>query len=373
MLKTLLIVLVIVWLSCVNATHKIIARDNDNNVDSWIVVNKDLSYYRIADIRDISDDDENIAWIEQEVNFTIATYQCNSTWSLDRIALPNDNNYTFTEDGTNVHIYIVDSGIRLTHEQFEGRAQFGYDAFDENEMGDPNGHGTHVAGLAASNDFGTAKKSTIWGVRVVNAAGTATTSNVLQGLSWILNNGQRPAVINLSIIGPKTPVINAYIDLLYTNNFTVVAAAGNNNDDACDYSPVSASTAIGVGATDFNNYRATFSSYGSCLNLFAPGVNIESLSNLNDQATVIGSGTSMSAPLVSGIVALILGANPEYTPQQVWSTLQSFGIAGIVTNPGTGSPNLLLQTPYPDSDPDGCFNSNNNVSSASTRLRGLFK
>ena len=351
---------------------------------SWIVVRNDYSYYRVTG-KQLGNNDtitsSDVAWIEPEHVYRVSAIQCGTvSWGLDRIAPPaNDGNYSYTEDGAGVNVYVVDTGIRLTHLEFEGRAFFGYDALGENEMGDPHGHGTHVAGLAASHSYGTAKKAHLVSVRVMNEYGLGTTSTLVDGLKWILNNGQLPAVVSISIIGSKSTLINAYIDLLTADNFTVVTAAGNDNTDACNYSPVSAAGAFGVGATDFTDTRAVFSNYGSCVDMFAPGTSIISTVSTSDTAIAFSSGTSMACPFVSGIAALVLGQNPKWLPTQVLAQIESAAKVNAVTNPGTGSANLLLQTPFPDlissctndttdMDSDTDTDTNDDIFSAATRL-----
>ena len=263
--------------------------------DSWIVVFKDNSYVRLTGVdvsymETLDNNDPDIAWIEQEMIFEPYIFQCNVTsWGLDRITLPNDRNYTYIRDGTGVNIYIVDTGIRTSHQEFdEGRATFGYDAFND-DMGDPHGHGTHVAGIAAGKIHGAAKKANLISVRVLDETGSGTTGTVADGLDWILNNKNHPCIVSMSIGSGKSTLVNSRVDLLKAANCTVIVAAGNANNDACNYSPGSATGSFGVGATDIANTRAWFSNYGTCVDIFAPGVNIISAGIADDDDTDIFS------------------------------------------------------------------------------------
>lgn len=384
---TLFIILVLFCIGS-NYGNVVVAPQDSGIADSWIVVLKDHSYFRVLGASQVAMEhldasDSDVAWIEQEVRFKPTNVQCTgaSLWGLDRIDMADDGNddgnYTYTQDGSGVTIYILDSGIRLSHQDFEGRASFGFDAFSEGP-GDPFGHGTHVAGSAAGRTYGTAKKANLISVRVIDEYGSGTTNTVLDGLVWVRDNAVQPAVVSMSIISSATAIVNDYINILSSMNITVVAAAGNTNQDACAFSPVSAATAIGVGATDFFNQRAMFpngggSNYGSCVDMFAPGTGILSAGHQSDTSSLFASGTSMACPYVSGLAALLLGHDPTLTPQQVQNQLESFATPDLILNPAN-SANLLVQTPFPDSSGASCSEAgggSGGASSSSSRIRSL--
>jgi subtilisin family serine protease len=298
--------------------------------------------------------DPAVATVEQDHTVHIATTQPNPpSWGLDRIDqrnLPLDNSYTFNTTASNVHAYVIDTGVRITHTTFGGRASYGFDFIDNDSTAqDGNGHGTHVSGTIGGSEYGVAKGVQIVGVRVLNNAGSGTTAQVVAGIDWVTQNAIKPAVANMSLGGGADVTLDNAVSNSIASGVTYAIAAGNgdifgNPLDACTQSPARVPTAITVGATQENDQRASFSNTGTCLDIFAPGVNITSSWNASDTATNTISGTSMATPHVAGAAALVLAGTPGATPQQVRDTLVNNATPNVVGNPGTGSPNRLLFT-----------------------------
>lgn len=269
--------------------------------------------------------------------------QPNAPWGLDRInqrQLPLDGNFEYNYDGSGINVYVIDSGIRTTHEQFTGRAVNVFSVFDDGGY-DCNGHGTHVAGIVGGVTYGVAKNVNIRGVKVLDCAGEGSTSDVVSGMNYVTQNHESPAVASMSIGGSGSRTIDEAVSRIKASGVPCIVAAGNENDDACDYSPSRSPNVFSVGATTREDRRASFSNYGECVRIFAPGVGIESASHTSDTATAIMSGTSMAAPFVSGVASFLLQKNPTLTPDGVMDSLQAFGtpISGL----NTGSdPSLLL-------------------------------
>ncbi|MDG9701567.1 S8 family peptidase [Streptomyces sp. DH37] len=301
--------------------------------------------------------DPTVARVEADaVAYAVDTQTNPPSWGLDRVDqrdLPLDRSYTYATTASDVNAYIVDSGIRMSHRDFGNRAVSGYDFVDnDSNASDCQGHGTHVAGTVGGGSYGVAKGVRLIGVRVLNCQGTSgnTWAPVLAGIDWVTKNAVKPAVANMSIGGGRTQSVNDAVAASISSGVTWVVAAGNNNADACSYSPSSTPAAITVGATNGRDARATGwtngqgSNYGSCLDLFAPGDSIASTSNAGDTASQSMSGTSMAAPHVAGAAALLLSANPTWSPAQVRDKLVADATPDKVTDARTGSPNRLLHT-----------------------------
>jgi subtilisin family serine protease len=271
--------------------------------------------------------------------------QTDVPWHLDRIdqpGLPLSGTYDYDDDGAGANIFVLDTGVRTSHEQFGGRAKGSGPT--PQDSGDCEGHGTAVAGAAAGQTYGVAKKATINAIRVLGCDTSGPMTSGLQAIDWITKNAPRPAVVNLSWgTSPQDELDNA-IRTSIDSGVTYVIAAGNSNSNACDGSPARVREAIVVGASDQNDNRSSYSSYGSCLDLFAPGNDIATSSWSGDDATTSASGTSLAAPVVTGAAAVYLSEHPSATPAQVSAALAKCAESGILGNPGPGSPNLLLNS-----------------------------
>ncbi|MEU4570564.1 S8 family peptidase [Micromonospora sp. NPDC023956] len=271
--------------------------------------------------------------------------QFNAPWNLDRLDQYSglDSTYTYESDGSGVRAYVIDSGIRITHQDFGGQAEFGWGVGGYV----PNCHSpqaTHIAATIGGTTFGVAKDVVVVDVRITPCTGGGGgLPDLINGISWVVANHLpgAPAVANLSLIGALNPSVNTAVANLIADGITVVVPAGNSNANACSYSPASLTTAITVGATQSNDSRASFSNYGTCLDLFAPGVSVMSASNASNTAVATLSGTAQSTGNVAGAAARVLEANPTWTPAQVHTYLTSTANP-VVTGAGTGSPARLL-------------------------------
>ncbi len=313
----------------------------------------------------------NVAYIEADGVVSISGTLSPATWGLDRIDqrdLPLSNSYTWTSDGTGVRAYIIDTGIRLTHSEFGTRASFGYDAFGGTGA-DCNGHGTHVSGTVGGAQYGVAHNVRLVAVRVLDCGGSGTTAGVIAGVNWVTANAVKPAVANMSLGGGFSSTLNSAVSNAIASGVTFAVAAGNSNANACNYSPASATTALTVGSTTNTDARSSFSNIGTCVDLFAPGSGITSAWSTGDGATNTISGTSMASPHVAGVAALYLSAtgNSSKSPADVAAAIKAAATVGKVTNPGTGSPNLLLYNVFGVSQPPGSFT----LSANGYKVRGV--
>ncbi len=288
----------------------------------------------------------NVDYIELDGEVTISATQNNATWGLDRIDqrdLPLSGTYTYNADGTGVNAYIIDTGIRLSHDDFGGRAFTGFDAVTSGGTADDcNGHGTHVAGTVGGTTWGVAKGVKLYAVRVLNCQGSGTWSGVIAGVDWVTANHVKPAVANMSLGGGASSSVDAAVSNSISAGVSYAVAAGNSNADACNYSPARAASALTVGATTSSDARASYSNFGSCLDLFAPGSSITSAWYTSNTAINTISGTSMASPHVAGVAALYLQGNTSASPSAVANAITSNATTGKVTSAGSGSPNLLL-------------------------------
>ncbi|MET7759352.1 S8 family peptidase [Streptomyces sp. NPDC005389] len=292
--------------------------------------------------------DPAVTSVVQNRVFTVdGTQPSPPSWGLDRIdqkALPLNQSYTYPDTaGQGVTAYIIDTGVRITHSDFGGRASYGYDAIDnDNTAQDGHGHGTHVAGTVAGTSYGVAKKAKIVGVRVLDNSGSGTTEQVVAGIDWVTRNAVKPAVANMSLGGGVDTALDTAVRNSIASGVTYAVAAGNDSSNASNYSPARVGEAITVGSTTNTDARSSFSNYGTVLDIFAPGSSITSSWNSSDSATNTISGTSMATPHVAGAAAVYLAGNPTATPAQVSTALTTAATPNVVTNPGSGSPNRLL-------------------------------
>ncbi|MCX5370968.1 S8 family peptidase [Streptomyces sp. NBC_00015] len=293
--------------------------------------------------------DPAVATVEQNQTVRVSdTTQSSAPWGLDRVdqtSLPLSGTYTYPDTaGSGVTAYVIDTGVRITHSQISGRASYGYDAVDgDTTASDGNGHGTHVATTIAGSTYGVAKKAKIVAVRVLDNAGSGTTAGVIAGIDWVTNNHSGPSVANLSLGGGASTTLDTAVRNSIASGVTYAVAAGNSSANASSYSPARVTQAITVGATTSTDARASYSNYGSVLDIFAPGSSITAGWYTSDTATNTISGTSMATPHVAGAAAVYLAGHTSATPAQVATALVNGATSNVVTSPGTGSPNKLLK------------------------------
>ncbi|MCP4418215.1 MAG: S8 family peptidase [Chloroflexi bacterium] len=284
------------------------------------------------------------------------------SWGLDRIDqhdLPLDNRYNYDSYGAGVHLYIIDSGIRGSHTDFSGRLGNGISFVGGSANEDCSGHGTHVASTTGGSTYGIAKGVTIHSVRIDDCDNITPWTTLISGINWVMANHQSPSVTNMSWGGGIYPDADTAVSNAIASGVTFVLGAGNDNADACNYSPARVSAAITVGATSANDKRGYYpdpgwglgrgSNIGSCVDIFAPGTSIIAAIHTNDSGSTSKSGTSMAAPHVAGVAALRLGDYPTQTPAQVWAAIRDAATLNHLTNIGSGSPNRLLFSflPFP--------------------------
>lgn len=293
-----------------------------------------------------------VRWVEADQAVSIdQAVQDQAPWGLDRIdqsSRPLDTRYTYTHDGSGVRVFVVDTGVRSSHQELAGRVEPGYSALGDNSSEDCNGHGTHVAGTVAGSTWGVAKAARVVPVRVLGCDGSGTWSGVIAGVDWVAGqagqSGGKPAVINMSLGGGASSTVDAAVQRAVGAGVTVVVAAGNSSADACMSSPAREPLAITVGASIASDAQASFSNFGRCLDLYAPGSGIRSAWYTDDAAYRDLSGTSMASPHVAGAAALFLQANPEALPDAVARRVLDTATTNKLSSLGSGSPNRLLYT-----------------------------
>ena len=306
----------------------------------------------------------HVAFIEADSRVHASDTQSPATWGLDRIDQRNrplTNSYTYNATGSGVTAYIIDTGIRLSHTQFGGRAVSGFDAVDGGSADDCNGHGTHVAGTVGGSTHGVAKGVRLVAVRVLNCQGSGSNSGVIAGVDWVTGNHSagQPAIANMSLGGGANSALDSAVNNSINDGVSYAVAAGNSNANACNSSPSRVGAAMTVGSTTSSDARSSFSNYGTCLDIFAPGSSITSAWHTSNTATNTISGTSMASPHVAGVAALYLQGSPSASPSTVRNAIVNSATPAVLTGVGTGSPNLLLYSlfgtaPPPPPPPPGC-------------------
>ncbi|WP_041939617.1 MULTISPECIES: S8 family peptidase [Frankia] len=291
--------------------------------------------------------DPDVDYVEADKVVHADITQRRPDWGLDRVdqrERPLDHKYVYDSTGARVTAYIVDTGIRTSHKDFGGRASSGFSSIDDGHgTDDCNGHGTHVAGTVGGSTYGIAKSVRLVAVRVLDCDGFGTVSGVIAGIDWITAHHASPAVVNVSLEGDASRALDSAVRQSINAGLTYSVSAGNGGSDACDFSPARLPRAITVGATTTEDSRDTsYSNFGTCVDLFAPGTDVTSDWSASDTATNTISGTSMAAPHVTGAAALYLETHPDAGPDRVRTALVTAAVPGVLTNVGNGSPNALL-------------------------------
>jgi subtilisin family serine protease len=293
--------------------------------------------------------DPSVAYVSADRKVQMATEQVNPpSWGLNRIdqgyVVPPSNRYIYSTTASNVHAYVLDTGINMTHTDFGGRAVSGIDTVNNDaDASDCNGHGTHVAGTIGGSAYGVAKGVSLVGVRVLDCAGNGSYAGVIAGVDWVTANAIKPAVANMSLTGGGYTALDTAVQNSIASGVTYAVAAGNNNLDACGFSPARVPEAITVAASDNMDRRASFSNFGACADIFAPGVGITSAWIGSTTATNTINGTSMATPHVAGNAALLLAGSPTATPADIFNWMRIGSTPGTITDVA-GSPNRMLKT-----------------------------
>lgn len=308
--------------------------------------------------------DRRVKYVQQDSVVRASATQSGAVWGLDRIdqrSLPLNGSYVYDTAASNVKVYIIDTGIRITHQEFGGRAIWGTNQTGDGNNTDCGGHGTHVAGTVGSSTYGVAKSVKLVAVKVLGCNGSGSNSGIIAGINWAVSNkGSATAIANMSLGGGRDQASNDAVNTAVNKGLFIAVAAGNENQDACNVSPASAEKALTVGATTRSDRRADpndwgytqagsplGSNYGSCVDLFAPGTGITSTLSTGDTAVsgATWNGTSMATPHVAGAAALILAANPSYTPDQIRAALLNGATTGKLSNLGGSVDRLLFTNP----------------------------
>lgn len=298
----------------------------------------------------LANTDPRVKYIQEDAEVFATQVQSDPPWGLDRIDQrdrPLDNTFNYTPTGAGVNAYVLDTGIRPTHVDFGGRASIVLDVIGDGQEGvDCHGHGTHVAGSIGGSTYGVAKDVSLYVLRVLGCSGSGSIAGVIEAVDWVTANHVKPAVANMSLGAQGSfPAMEEAIQNSIAAGVTYVLAAGNNNMNACNFSPARVQEAITVGATTSFDSRSSFSNWGTCVDIFAPGSSIQSAWWTSDTATNTISGTSMASPHVAGVAALYLQDNPDASSDAVTTAILETSTTGRLSGIGTGSPNKLLYSP----------------------------
>lgn len=286
----------------------------------------------------------NVDYIEEEQIFEVGATQSGATWGIDRTdqrSLPLSGTYSYNNTGSGVYVYVIDTGILSSHTQFGGRARNVWNGVGGTNE-DCHGHGTHVAGTIGGSTYGMAKAAQLRGVKVFNCSGGTGSGTVVAAIDWVRQNRQNPAVANMSLGGPYSSATNTATNNLSASGVFVAVAAGNENQNACNVSPASASGAMTVASSDRSDYKSSFSNYGSCVKIYAPGSSITSAWWSSTTATNTISGTSMASPHVAGLAAAIKQTNPSASHNAIRDWMINNATTSVIRNNPTGTPNRLL-------------------------------
>ncbi|MGI5348202.1 S8 family serine peptidase [Streptomyces sp. CA-250714] len=293
--------------------------------------------------------DDQVAQVYQNQRISTTGTQTNPpNWGLDRIDQKSsklNRKYTYPAGaGAGVTAYVIDTGVRISHDDFGGRASYGYDAVDKDKTAqDGHGHGTHVAGTIAGTKYGVAKKAKVVAVRVLDNKGSGTTALAVAGVDWVTKHHKGPSVANMSLGGNKDAALDAAVKRSIASGVSYAVSAGNESADAGNASPARVPDALTVAASDRKDRQAAFSNYGKRVDLYAPGVDIVSAGNKSDHGIATMSGTSMASPHVAGAAAVYLSGHKTAKPAQVAAALTKGATAGVIANPTKGTPNKLLR------------------------------
>jgi subtilisin family serine protease len=291
-------------------------------------------------------EDPRVAYVEEDAVMEIYATQTGATWGLDRIDQRNrplSTTYNYTTTGSGVNVYVIDTGIRRTHNDFGGRAFVGFDVIgDGRNSNDCNGHGTHVAGTIGGTTWGVAKSVRLFAVRVLNCSGSGSTSGVISGVNWVTGNHIKPAVANMSLGGGASTSLDTAVNNSINAGVTYAVAAGNSNANAANFSPARVAAAITVGSSTSGDVRSSFSNFGSVVDVFAPGSTIRSAWYTSNSATATLSGTSMASPHVAGVAARVLQSTPGASPATVRNTIVNAATVGVLSGIPSGTGNRLL-------------------------------
>jgi serine protease len=298
--------------------------------------------------------DPRVDYVEEDGVVQASATQSNATWGLDRTDqrdLPLSGSYTYDTTASTVHAYIIDTGVLASHNDFGGRVSGGYTAINDGRgTNDCNGHGTHVAGTVGGATWGIAKAVRLHPIRVLDCNGSGTNSGVIAGVDWVTSNHVKPAVANMSLGGGASSALDTAVNNSINAGVTYAVAAGNDNSDACNYSPARVGNALTAASSTSSDARSSFSNWGSCIDLFAPGSSITSAWYTSNTATNTISGTSMASPHIAGVAALYLAGNPGASPSQVNSAVINAATTNRISDV-KGSPNRLLYSFFDGSEP----------------------